>query len=233
MRARRSTPATSTWCWAGCRRRTRRNPGCFQKSVSVRKTGATGKELADRYFFETFVRVHRAGEGAAYTGLKTAGEIEPAIAAADKSIETGKLEPVAKLVKEQVEHGLHKQFEAVASKGSSTRTTWRQRAPTSVPTSSTCTMSRGCTTRPAARSPSMRVMHRRLRRRRLPPSQRGINTDAQASVAALPARRWWTNRQPGLGRCRHRITRPRRHAGPRMAAKRGARWASAIGVQEF
>ncbi len=88
----------------------------FQKSVSVRKTGATGKELADRYFFETLVRVHRAGEGAAYTGLKPAGEIEPAIAAADKSIETGKLEPVAKLVKEQVEHGLHKQFEAVASK---------------------------------------------------------------------------------------------------------------------
>ena len=62
------------------------------------------------------VRVHRAGEGAPYTGLKPAGEIEPAIAAADKSIVTGKLEPVAKLVKEQMEHGLHKQFEAVASK---------------------------------------------------------------------------------------------------------------------
>jgi Family of unknown function (DUF6448) len=88
----------------------------FQKSVSVRKTSATGKELADRYFFETLVRVHRAGEGAAYTGLKPAGEIEPAIAAADKSIETGRLEPVAKLINEQLEHGLHKQFDAVASK---------------------------------------------------------------------------------------------------------------------
>jgi len=88
----------------------------FQKSVSVRKTSAAGKELADRYFFETLVRVHRAGEGAAYTGLKPAGEIEPAIAAADKSIETGRLEPVAKLINEQLEHGLHKQFDAVASK---------------------------------------------------------------------------------------------------------------------
>ena len=88
----------------------------FQKSVSVRKTGVAGKDLADRYFFETLVRVHRAGEGAAYTGLKPAGEIEPAIAAADKSIETGKLEPVAKLVKEQMEQGLHKQFAAVTSK---------------------------------------------------------------------------------------------------------------------
>jgi hypothetical protein len=88
----------------------------FQKSVAVRKTGAPGKELADRYFFETLVRVHRAGEGAAYTGLKPAGEIEPAVAAADKSIQTGKLEPVAKLVKDQMERGLHTHFEAVASK---------------------------------------------------------------------------------------------------------------------
>ena len=96
----------------------------FQKTVAVRKTNAAAKELADHYFFETLVRVHRAGEGAPYTGLKPAGEIEPAIAAADKSIETGKLEPVAKLVKERVEHGLHKQFDAVARKRSTTRTTW-------------------------------------------------------------------------------------------------------------
>ena len=88
----------------------------FQKASAVRKAGAPAKELADTYFFETLVRVHRAGEGAPFTGLKPAGEIEPAIAAADKSIETGKLEPVAKLVNQRIEEGLHKQFEAVASK---------------------------------------------------------------------------------------------------------------------
>jgi hypothetical protein len=88
----------------------------FQKAAAVRKTNAAAKELADQYFFETLVRVHRAGEGAPYTGLKPAGEIEPAIAAADKSIETGKLEPVAKLVTERVQHGLHGQFDTVASK---------------------------------------------------------------------------------------------------------------------
>jgi hypothetical protein len=88
----------------------------FQKTVAVRNTNAATKELADSYFFETLVRVHRASEGAPYTGLKPAGEIEPAIAAADKSIETGKLEPVAKLVTQRVENGLHKEFEAVASK---------------------------------------------------------------------------------------------------------------------
>ena len=88
----------------------------FQQASAVRKSGAAGKELADTYFFETLVRVHRAGEGAPYTGLKPAGEIEPAIAAADKSIDTGKLEPVARLVTERVKHGLHQQFDAVASK---------------------------------------------------------------------------------------------------------------------
>jgi len=63
----------------------------FQKTVAVRKAGGQAKELADMYFFETLVRIHRAGEGAGYTGLKPAGKIEPPIAAADKSLETGKL----------------------------------------------------------------------------------------------------------------------------------------------
>lgn len=85
----------------------------FQKSVAVRKTGGSAQELADHAFFETLVRVHRAGEGAPYTGLKPAGQIEPAVAAADKSIETGKLKPVAKMIEDGVEQGLHNQFEAV------------------------------------------------------------------------------------------------------------------------
>lgn len=88
----------------------------FQKAVAVRKTGGAAKDLADTYFFETLVRVHRAGEGAPYTGLKPAGEIEPAIAAADKSIETGQLEPVAKLVIDRTKNGLHGQFDAVTAK---------------------------------------------------------------------------------------------------------------------
>ena len=88
----------------------------FQKANAVRSGSPAAKELADTYFFETLVRVHRAGEGAPYTGLKPAGEPEPAIAAADKAIETGQLDPVAKLLTERMHDGLHKQFEAVSSK---------------------------------------------------------------------------------------------------------------------
>jgi hypothetical protein len=88
----------------------------FQKTVAVRKAGGQAKELADRYFFETLVRIHRAGEGAGYTGLKPAGKIEPPIAAADKSLETGQLQDVAALISKRTEQGLHRNFEAMMSK---------------------------------------------------------------------------------------------------------------------
>jgi hypothetical protein len=83
----------------------------FAQTMSVRKLGPEAKALADRYFFETLVRVHRAGEGAPYTGLKPAGSVtDPSLAAADRSITTGKLEPVSKLLSEDVKHGLSERF---------------------------------------------------------------------------------------------------------------------------
>jgi hypothetical protein len=88
----------------------------FEKTMAVRKAGGPAKELADMYFFETLVRIHRAGEGAGYTGLKPAGKIEPPIAAADKSLETGKLQDVAQLISKKMEQGLHRHFEDVMKK---------------------------------------------------------------------------------------------------------------------
>ena len=88
----------------------------FQKTVAVRKAGGQAKELADTYFFETLVRIHRAGEGAGYTGLKPAGKIEPPIAAADKSLDSGKLQDVAQLISKRTEQGLHRHFEDVMKK---------------------------------------------------------------------------------------------------------------------
>ena len=88
----------------------------FQRTRNVRKAGGEAKELADLYFFETLVRVHRAGEGAAYTGLKPTGTIEPPVAAADRAIENGKLEALAKLIFERIETGLHRHFDEVMAK---------------------------------------------------------------------------------------------------------------------
>ena len=62
----------------------------FEQTLVVRALSPQGREMADRYFFETVVRVHRAGEGASYTGLKPAGrDLGPAIPAADKALDEG------------------------------------------------------------------------------------------------------------------------------------------------
>ena len=89
----------------------------FELAVAVRGKGDKEKELADTYFFETLVRVHRAGEGAPYTGLKPAGlDLGPAIPAADKALETGNPEELLKLINKKVHDGIHNYFVAAREK---------------------------------------------------------------------------------------------------------------------
>jgi len=89
----------------------------FQKTLAVRKLNPEVRELADLYFFETLVRLHRAGEGEPYTGLKPAGrDLGPAIPAADRAIADGKLEPVYRLLTDRIHDGLHEKFTNVMSK---------------------------------------------------------------------------------------------------------------------
>ncbi len=91
----------------------------FNETMSVRKLGAEAKALADRYFFETVVRIHRAGEGEPFTGLKPAGrDLGPAIPAADKAIESGSDVALARLLVAVLRHELREKFEAVIKKKS-------------------------------------------------------------------------------------------------------------------
>lgn len=83
----------------------------FTKSLNVRSLNGDAKALADRSFIETTVRLHRAGEGAAYTGLKPAGtDFGPAIPAAERAIETGDLTRVKALLVEEIERALHERL---------------------------------------------------------------------------------------------------------------------------
>ena len=89
----------------------------FQKTLAVRKLNPEAKELADMYFFETLVRVHRAGEGEPYTGIKPAGyKVEPGIEIADKSIEKGSIESVLKFLNDRMQENVLEHFNHVQSK---------------------------------------------------------------------------------------------------------------------
>ena len=83
----------------------------FAKTLSARKQGKEARELADRYFFETLVRVHRAGEKAPFTGLKPAGMVEPAVAAADLALESGRVDELVKMITDPVAKGIRERFE--------------------------------------------------------------------------------------------------------------------------
>lgn len=94
----------------------------FQKTLAVRKLNPQAKELADMYFFETLVRVHRAGEGEPYTGLKPAGrDLGPVIPTADKAVESGELEPLLKVLTETVQAEVREKFKVVTAKKKSSR----------------------------------------------------------------------------------------------------------------
>ena len=88
----------------------------FSQTLAVRVKGKEARELADRYFFETLVRVHRAGEGEPYSGLKSAGTIEPAIAAADKALQNESVDALADKISKAVREGIRKRFDDALQK---------------------------------------------------------------------------------------------------------------------
>jgi len=83
----------------------------FKKTLAVRKQSKEAKELADMYFFETLVRIHRAGEGAPYTGLKPGEAIEPIVAESDKALESGSTDDLVRHITDAVTKGIRENFE--------------------------------------------------------------------------------------------------------------------------
>lgn len=89
----------------------------FQKTLAVRKLGKDAKDVADVWFFETVVRLHRAGEGAQYTGLKPAGLDEgPVVPRAEKALEDGDPKEVILFIEHAVGERLQKMFSDAMSK---------------------------------------------------------------------------------------------------------------------
>jgi len=83
----------------------------FNETMALRGQSPEVATFVDRWFFENVVRIHRAGEGAPYTGLKPAGlDVGPVIPAAERALTTGSPDELVGLLQdviaEQVKHRL-------------------------------------------------------------------------------------------------------------------------------
>jgi len=73
----------------------------FNLIMKMKDLSPEAEEVAEQYFFSELVRVHRAGEGAAFDGLKPVGTpVDEIVAAADKSIAIGNLSPIEEMHEE-------------------------------------------------------------------------------------------------------------------------------------
>lgn len=96
----------------------------FRQALAVRKLNPQARELADNYFFETVVRLHRAGEGEPYTGLKPLGtDLGPIIPLADKALAAGSADELLKLFPAASRADIQVRFqEALTRRASMTKT---------------------------------------------------------------------------------------------------------------
>jgi hypothetical protein len=85
--------------------------GAFERTIAAHDGNPRVNELADLYFFETVVRVHRAGEGAPYTGLKPAGlGFGPVVPVAERAIESGLADELVEVLTNKVRDEILERF---------------------------------------------------------------------------------------------------------------------------
>lgn len=82
----------------------------FDMALAVRGESEKAKAVADMYFFETLVRIHRATEGEGFTGLKPAGGVDPIFATADRALVDGDITALADKVSGAVRNGIQERF---------------------------------------------------------------------------------------------------------------------------
>jgi len=83
----------------------------FTRVRKLRSQSAEAKEIADQLFIETFVRVHRAGEGAPYTGIRAAGTMPPIFAKLDNALESGSVDALADKIANEVRENIVMRFD--------------------------------------------------------------------------------------------------------------------------
>ena len=89
----------------------------FEKTLSVRELSGEAAELADFWFFETVVRLHRINNGNSYNGLKPAGiDWGPIIPKLDKAFETEKIDEFLNFLLNFIQEDIRSRFDDVLFK---------------------------------------------------------------------------------------------------------------------
>lgn len=87
----------------------------YAKARAARANGGSSTAVqAETAFYADLVRIHREGEGAPFTGLKPAGDIDPSLRAADRALANGRLDQVEAPLVARIKSGLGQRF-AVAN----------------------------------------------------------------------------------------------------------------------
>lgn len=85
----------------------------FEQTMAIRSRGPQVREVADEYFLETAVRLHRVGEGASYTGIKDHAEENPALEAAEESLAQGSPDAVITVLDEHLRAKVAERYQGV------------------------------------------------------------------------------------------------------------------------
>ena len=88
----------------------------FQQAVEVRALGRDARELADRYFLETLIRVHREGEGAPFTGLKD-DPAAPIVQMADQALADGSVDGMIEKINRHLASAVAEKFQKALEAG--------------------------------------------------------------------------------------------------------------------
>lgn len=83
----------------------------FADVRDIRGQSEKVRKIADKHFFATLVKVHRASEGAPFTGIKPAGNIDPGLKAADAALSNGEIDQLIANITRKIETGIRERYD--------------------------------------------------------------------------------------------------------------------------
>lgn len=83
----------------------------FADVRDIRGQSEKVRKIADKHLFATLVKVHRASEGAPFTGIKPAGNIDPGLKAADAALSNGEIDQLIANITRKIETGIRERYD--------------------------------------------------------------------------------------------------------------------------